>query len=896
MTLRSRALCAASGAVLALLATHASAQTATAGPAQQQPGAATVSELVVTAQKREESIQDVPLSITAATGETLTALGVTDTSQLDKIVPGFTYTPSFYGTPIYTIRGVGFLDTSLAGSPTVTVYVDEVPLPFSIMSTVASLDPERVEVLKGPQGTLFGSNATGGAVNYIAAKPTDDFAAGFDVTWSRFNQVDAQGFVSGPLADTLSGRVSLRTVQGGRWQESYTRPGKEWGEQDLIQGRAQLQWEPNDRFSANLSLAGFVDNSDTQMPHLFGIAVLSPNSPLDPRIGVPPFNQFGRVGGSSYPFAPADNRAADWSDCANVSPFNPPFPDTPIGATRPERSTDCAAQRRDNDLLVGSLRMDWDLTDDITLTSLSSYQDFNRDTIIEGDGTIYQDYESRQFGEIEVLYQELRLAGTFGGQGTWVVGLNYEEDKTLDRFLQTYGGSTANPTALPGSVFCVLGFDCTGLDLTGVPLFYLNYLGPTAPTNEQTTETKAVFASAEFPITEQLTVLGGIRYTELHKDYSGCGYDGGDGSWAQVSQNIQNLLAVLTGGITIGEYLQPGNPGGPGVNVGPGACGTTGPGPTFNPDPDGFERTLDEDNVSWRVGLNYTPMEDILLYGNVSRGYKGGVFPTVATSAFTQLVPATQEELTAYEVGFKSTLLDGRLQLNAAAFYYDYKDKQLLGAIIDPVFGPLPQLVNVPNSHIQGFEVNAVWEPVDGLRIAPSVSFADSEVDECEDPPAGVTTGPGCHSDGRYFNFDPFSQNVDLTGQDFPSAPELQASLDVQYDWMIQDGVNAFVGANVSYRDDTPGFFFSDAPYSTTPNPDGSFSGNAQPPDVLEIKGYTLLDLRAGVEFDRFRVQAFVRNVTDEYYWHSASHVNDVLYRYTGQPRTYGVTVSYRFD
>jgi iron complex outermembrane recepter protein len=296
------------------------------------------------------------------------------------------------------------------------------------------------------------------------------------------------------------------------------------------------------------------------------------------------------------------------------------------------------------------------------------------------------------------------------------------------------------------------------------------------------------------------------------------------------------------------------------------------------------------------VGLNYTPMEDILLYGNVSRGYKGGVFPTVATSAFTQLVPATQEELTAYEVGFKSTLLDGRLQLNAAAFYYDYKDKQLLGAIIDPVFGPLPQLVNVPNSHIQGFEVNAVWEPVDGLRIAPSVSFADSEVDECEDPPAGVTTGPGCHSDGRYFNFDPFSQNVDLTGQDFPSAPELQASLDVQYDWMIQDGVNAFVGANVSYRDDTPGFFFSDAPYSTTPNPDGSFSGNAQPPDVLEIKGYTLLDLRAGVEFDRFRVQAFVRNVTDEYYWHSASHVNDVLYRYTGQPRTYGVTVSYRFD
>ena len=237
---RSLALCAASGLTLAL-ATTAQAQVvdATPPPAEAREGT-TVTELVVTAQKREESIQDVPLSITAASGETLTELGVTDTSQLDKIVPGFTYTPSFYGTPIYTIRGVGFLDTSLAGSPTVTVYVDEVPLPFSILSTAATLDPERVEVLKGPQGTLFGSNATGGAVNYVAAKPSDTFDAGADVTWSRFNQVDAQGFITGPLTDTLSGRIALRTVQGGRWQESYTRPGKEWGEQDLIQGRAHF--------------------------------------------------------------------------------------------------------------------------------------------------------------------------------------------------------------------------------------------------------------------------------------------------------------------------------------------------------------------------------------------------------------------------------------------------------------------------------------------------------------------------------------------------------------------------------------------------------------------------------------------------------------------------------
>lgn len=903
MTRRLQALCAASSAVLALAAHQAYAQetpSVPAAPQVREADSSIVSELVVTAQKREESIQDVPMSITAATGETLTELGITDTSQLDKIVPGFTYTPSFYGTPIYTIRGVGFLDTSLAGSPTVSVYVDQIPLPFSIMSVGAGLDPERVEVLKGPQGTLFGGNATGGAINYIAAKPTDDFNAGFDLSVGRFSTIDAQGYVSGPIAETLTGRLSARVVNSGPWQESYTRDD-EWGEQDLFQGRAQLQWEPNDRFSANLSISGFSDQGDTQMPQLFGIAVLSPLSGLDPRIGVFPFDQFGRTGGSHYPFAPEDARAADWSACANTSPQNPPFDTTPIGAVRPESSTSCAPQTKDHNLLVGSLRMDWDITDDVTLTSLSSYQDFDRETVIEGDGTIYQDYESQQLGEIEVLYQELRLAGTWGGQGTWVVGANYEEDKTLDRFLQSYSGSTANPTALPGTLFCVTipGF-CDGIDqaqLDAAPFLYFEPLGPTQPFNEQTTETKAVFASGDYPVTEQLTVQAGIRYTELHKDYLGCGYDGGDGSWGRVSQNIQNLLAVLTGAITPATYLQPGRPGGPGIDVGPGNCGTTGLGPTFNPNPDGYTDTLDEDNVSWRFGLNWTPIEDTLVYGNVSRGYKAGVYPTVATSAVSQLVPATQEELVAYEVGFKSTLFDSMLQLNAAVFYYDYKDKQLLGAIIDPVFGPLPQLVNVPNSHVQGFELSGVWQPIEGLRIAPIVSYADSEVDECEDAPAGVTTGPGCHSDGNYFNFDPFSQNINLTGQSFPSSPKWQASLDVQYDWMVRDGLDAFVGVNVNYHDKTPGFFFSDAPYSTTPDPvTGVFPGNNQPPDILEIKEYTLVDVRAGVEFDDWRVQVWGRNIFDEYYWHSANHVNDVVYRYAGFPATYGVTLSYRYN
>lgn len=876
----------------------------------------TVGDIVVTAQKREESINDVGMSIQAATGEQLMQLGITDTSQLDRIVPGFSATQTYYGTPVYTIRGVGFFDTSLAGSPTVSVYVDEVPIPYSIMSTIASIDPERVEVLKGPQGTLFGGNATGGAINYIAAKPTDEFTAGVDFSFSRFETTDLSGFVSGPITDTLRYRVAARFLNSDPWQYMYShgadstlppsqRPGyAEWGAKDLVQARAQLEWDITPNLTANLSLAGFVDQSQNQMPHLFGIAPLSPTSVVDPRLGVAPFNQFAFNGiGSHYPFAPRDARAANWSNCVNDSPFNPP-----IGlelyepGTRPLSATDCEPAARDNDLFVAALRVNWEMANGMTLTSLTSSQQFNRNEYIEGDGTVLQDYENHQIGSIEVFYQELRLAGTFwGDRGSWVVGANYERDETEDRFLQTYGGSTANPTAIPGTFLCTPdtggasdpGFDCSGIPadvFADLPFFYLFPLGPTAPTNNQTTEVAAIFASGDYPIFEDLTLQLGIRYTDTSKEYVGCGFDGGDGSWSAISQSIQNLLQVLTGGITIDTYLQPGAPGGNGINVGAGNCGTTGPGPNFHPIATGFTDTLDEDNLSWRAGLNWTPTEDLLIYGNVSRGFKIGAYPTVASSSGDQLDPAVQEELLAYEIGFKASLLNNRLQLNGALFYYDYTDKQLLGAIQDPIFGPLPALVNIPNSHVQGFELNAVWIPIDGLRIAPVVSFSESRIDSCEDEPVVAVGAAGCNPNGHFFNFGAFTESpavpIDLHGQQFPVSPEWQASLDVQYDWQINDRLGAFVGFNVNYHAATPGFFQNPAPYPS--------AVNSYPQDVLEIDAYTLLDIRAGFELEDWRVQFWGRNVTDEYYWHSAAHVNDVLYRYTGMPATYGVTVSWR--
>ena len=154
--------------------------------------------------------------MTAASGEQLARLGVNNPASLERIVPGFVYTKSAYSAPVYTIRGIGSYDEAIGISPTVSVYIDQIPLPFSRMTQGAALDLERVEVLKGPQGTLFGQNSTGGAINYIAAKPTEDLQVGASMTYGSFGEFDAGGFISGPLANNLTARFAFRSVADRR--------------------------------------------------------------------------------------------------------------------------------------------------------------------------------------------------------------------------------------------------------------------------------------------------------------------------------------------------------------------------------------------------------------------------------------------------------------------------------------------------------------------------------------------------------------------------------------------------------------------------------------------------------------------------------------------------------
>ena len=185
----------------------------------------------------------------------------------------------------------------------------------------------------------------------------------------------------------------------------------------------------------------------------------------------------------------------------------------------------CKPAARDNEYFSATLRMDYDVSDSVTLTSQTSSNSLDREQLVEADGTIYQNYESIQTGDIEVLFQELRLSGNFSNDGTWVVGANYERTETYDKFIATYGFSTA----VPVQVFTLNPLCCNGLF------------------NDQETDTMSIFGSMEYPIMDNLDLTLGIRYTDQERSYVSCGIDGGDGSWTNTGNEIQSLLQLLGG-------------------------------------------------------------------------------------------------------------------------------------------------------------------------------------------------------------------------------------------------------------------------------------------------------------------------------------------------------------
>jgi iron complex outermembrane receptor protein len=367
-----------------------------AGACAQAVNDTELEQVVVTAQRREQSAQDVGIALSVISGEQLAARGVTNVNQLQYQTPSLEVVPAFGGgQPQFRLRGVGFDDYATNNTPTVGVYVDEVAYPVPAVTQGVLYDIDRVEVLRGPQGTLYGRNTTGGAINFITRRPTDQLSAGVTAEYGRFDSVKAEGFISGPISETLKGRLSAVTEQGGAWQKNRV-TGEKLGDADRSAIRSQLDWTPSDTVDVLLNVHYGRDKSDGQ-----GLYLL--NTP-------------GQTGDTHY-------NATGWGPSATFA----------------ARAGVSAGQKpsRDNESGGASLTANVDLGF-AKLTSISSYETLTRRELNDWDAKPTSESDTFWGSDVDIYSQEVRLASKDAGPLSWVAGAYYSHQTLDESFLTDF--------------------------------------------------------------------------------------------------------------------------------------------------------------------------------------------------------------------------------------------------------------------------------------------------------------------------------------------------------------------------------------------------------------------------------------------------------------------------
>jgi outer membrane receptor protein involved in Fe transport len=638
-------------------------------------------EVVVTAQRKPESVQSVGIAITVLPGDTLAERGIVGVNDLQNAVPSLQVEPAFgSGQPEFRIRGVGFIDYTSNNASPVGVSLDDVPFSFPIQTEGQLFDLDRVEVLRGPQGTLYGRNTTGGEINFVTNRPTEDPHAGFTAQYGSFGAFEGDGYVSGPITDGLLGRLSIATEQGGAWQ--YDRAtGQRLGNKDSVALRAQLEWRPSDAVNFRFVAHVGVDKSDEE-----GLQLIAPYTPYNASAGGPTI--------------PADTSpyATGWSLNPNFAKFIGLSPGSKPGLNNDNTGFDLTGNV---DLGVAKI------------TSITAYNRLIRREYGDWDATQYYDSDEFFDSDLDVFSQEVRIASTGSGPLGWVGGVFYSDQDLKEEFFSDFT-------------------DAAGIG--GIAL--TKY--------EQVANSVGVFGQSSYQFTDVLKGTLGVR--EDHE--------------------TRELLNLNTG------FLLPALPSFTGGAVNP-------PSATSN-------------LPSGKIELDYTPSAGTLLYESISRGVKSGGFTAHNTVTADAALPFEPEKLSAFEVGTKSDVAR-TLRLDAALFYYRYKDQQILGKVFDPLSGSyIGRFVNA-DSRISGGELELDWLPLTGLRISQYAGFAE----------------------GYYTSTLLNSSNVNYDGQ-AESFPKWSYGGDAAYEWSV-GGYRITAEANYSFHDTYSQFYLLGSDTFTIP-------------------------------------------------------------------------------
>lgn len=788
-------------------------------PQQEEVVSGGVEEIVVTAQKRSENAQNVPIAISAVSAASMEAKGLTSVVDLAGSAPNVSLNVGggFSGSSsvlISYIRGIGQNDFAFNLDPGVGVYVDGVYLARNIGANSDLLDLDRVEVLKGPQGTLFGRNTIGGAINIVTRDPSDHFGYKGEITTGRFNRIDVRGSVDVPLIpNVMLANFSFATKNRDGYQHRVPFPGfdgnyvsdvgkfaitdnrtpsKTSGNQNQDVFRAKILVKPAD--GLKITLAGDYANVDEEA---------TPQTLLDvnsgPRAGNPSvaflYNTCINTPASVLASIPAE--VAPLNAICNSAIGNPTSPYgvmPPLGGVNVDANSTNNRITYDNRFITGnpdisyagganysriknwglSGAIEYDLAANMTVKSITAFRDLDARFGVDIGGAPFAALQTTFRTKERQFSEELQIVGNaFAERWKYVFGAYYFHE---------YGNHTDRVPFIGGLV--QVRADDQPFDTKAFALFTHNNIEI---------------------IPDRLGLTLGARYTNEKKFF-------------QSEQKEENILA-----------LKAGIP------------------PFFFPDPNDLTYIFPREpvrqkfnNFSYRIGAEYKFSRDVMAYASFANGFKSGGFTTRVTAplpptfnADDSITPAVAptfkpEKANTYEIGFKSTFADRAVRLNGAVFYTDYKDLQLtVQQLTTPVF------VNGGDARIKGFELEAQVVPAAGLSMDFSVGYTDAKYTRVAPGVIGITTA------SRFVN-----------------TPE----------WQLHGGI--------SYRADFGSFQLTpraDVSYSSSMALDPENTALLIRPDVTTVD--TSVTLNPGS--DRVEVQFGIKNLFDKRYLVSG-YVNDL--------------------
>jgi iron complex outermembrane recepter protein len=813
-------------------------------------------EVIVTARKREESLQETPIAVTALSGENLDELGLKDISDLRKVAPNV----DLYdgngtgGAGNIFIRGVGARNTGVNFDSGVGIYVDGVYVSRPDGAILDNVDVQSVQVLRGPQGTLFGKNTTGGAILYSTNKPEEEFSGHAEVRLGNYEQTDGKLTLNIPLVgDELLSRFSLYSTQRDGYVKAVSNGNpdlldeEEYSDVDRQGAQAQLRWVASDTVLFDLN----------------------------------------------YNWAETD-QAARGQDCVVVTGIdgsgwqaalqNGTIVVPSTGQTLQEWCQDNSDLGKDKiqaDLLPNrymaethtlSLTTDWEMTENINFKSITSWRNTEAGASNELDAIGIPNLHRTNFGphgsprETDSYSQEFQLSGTaFDEKLDYVVGI----------FGFTEESDAGNQLSPSGPYFGALN--------NPIGAFYINQI-----LNLKTENTSfSAFSQTDWNFTEAWRLTLGVRYTWEERDLERNFFTPdintlattGDAEYALPIDLSTQFYAFPSGADTFNPahgYTMD-IPGSPGVI-----------------DPLSQQRMkIDNDEVTPMASLQYTfdeigVIDNGTVYATVSNGFlSGGITDTVSVS--TGLIEEFDpEDVWNYELGLKMDAWDHKLRMNIAAFYTEYEDRQLTTVRINPATGRIAgALINAEKSSIAGIEFETQLIPVENLQITANVTFNKGDIDDYEDeriialPDDPDTLDPACELIRVGFS-DVANCPIDRSDENLPRLPEEIYFLAVQYNFETDFG-RIVPMVSWSYRTDVDNCFDRASCLSEL------YLGDQE-------------ELSARLTFftndENLRITAYGNNITDERYITGGTPLVDVTETagvIWNLPRTYGVEIAYDF-